>query len=90
MGGMALIWRDISSKVKGKNWTAAGLLVQYVAVKALGWLGKWQRGKLESDTLLVKRVQEETLLKRLRKAAGTDYGEKYDFGSITGEKKNPS
>lgn len=73
--------------MKGENWTAAGLLFQYVAMKAVGWLGKWQRGKLESDTLQVMRVQEETLLKRLRKAAKTSYGEKYDFGSITGEKK---
>lgn len=86
LGGVALIWRDISSKVKGENWTAVGLFFQYVAVKAVGWVGKWQRGNLESDTLHVKRVQEETLLKRLKKAAGTGYGKKYDFCSITGEK----
>lgn len=85
LAGMAVIWRDISSKVKGETRTVASLFSQYVAVKAVGWFGKRQRGKLESDTLSVKRVQEETLQIRLRKAANTGYGKKYDFCSITGE-----
>lgn len=72
--------------MKGENWTVVSLLGQYVAVKAVGWLGKRHRGKLEADTLNVKRVQEETLLKRLKKATNTCYGKKYDFNSITGEK----
>ncbi|XP_003961301.2 GH3 domain-containing protein [Takifugu rubripes] len=83
LAGVALIWRDIRSKVKGETRTVASLFSQYVAVKAVGWLGKRQRRKLESDTLNVKRVQEETLQKRLRKAANTGYGKKYDFRSIT-------
>lgn len=85
LAGMALIWRDISSKMKAENRTVVSLVGQYVAVKAVGWLGKRQRGKLEADTLNVKRVQEATLLKRLKKAADTCYGKKYDFSSITGE-----
>lgn len=72
--------------MKGENRTVGSLVGQYVAVKAVGWLGKRQRGKLEADTLNVKRVQEETLLKRLKKATDTCYGKKYDFSSITGEK----
>lgn len=86
LAGMALIWRDISSKMKGGSRTVTSLVGQYVALKAAGWLGKRQRGKLEADTLNVKRVQEETLLKRLKKAANTCYAEKYDFSSITGKK----
>lgn len=82
VAGMALIWRDISSKLKGENRTLSSLLSQYFAVKFVGWLGRRQRGKLEADTLNVKQVQEETLLKRLRKNADTCYGRQYDFSSV--------
>lgn len=82
LGGMAFLWRDISSKIKGENRTLSSLLSQYFAVKVVGWLGKRQRGKLEADTLSVRQAQEETLLKRLRKNADTCYGKQYDFSSI--------
>uniref|UniRef100_A0A3Q2PKK3 GH3 domain containing n=1 Tax=Fundulus heteroclitus TaxID=8078 RepID=A0A3Q2PKK3_FUNHE len=82
VAGMALLWRDISSKMKGNNRTLGSLLSQYVAVKPVGWLGRRQRKKLEADTLQVMQVQEETLLKRLRKNADTFYGRKYDFRSV--------
>lgn len=86
LAGMALIWRDIGSKMKGENRTFGSLLSQYLAVKGVGWLGKRQRRKLEADTLNVRRAQEETLLKRLSKNANTCYGRQYDMSSITGEK----
>lgn len=82
LAGVALLWRDISSKVKGENRALSSLLSQYVAVKGVGWLGRRQRKKLEADTLKVKQVQEETLLKRLRKNANTCYGRQYDFSSV--------
>ncbi|KAM6951250.1 GH3 domain-containing protein isoform 1-T2 [Aplochiton taeniatus] len=82
LGGMALLWRDLSSKVKGENRTFNSLLSQYLAVKVVGWLGKRQRRKLEGDTINVRQVQEETLLKRLRKNANTWYGKQYDFTSV--------
>lgn len=82
LAGMALVWRDVSSKMKGGNRTLGSLLSQYLAVKAVGWLGRRQRAKLEADTLNVTRVQEETLLKRLSKNANTCYGRQYDFSSI--------
>ncbi|XP_067100775.1 GH3 domain-containing protein isoform X1 [Osmerus mordax] len=82
IGGMTLLWRDISSKIKGQNRTLSSLLSQYFAVKFVGWLGKRQRSQLEADTLNVRQVQEETLLKRLRKNAQTYYGKQYDFSSI--------
>ncbi len=85
--GMALIWRDISSKIRGENRTLSSLLSQYLAVKGVSWLGRRQRRKLEADTLNVKQVQEETLLKRLRKNADTCYGRQYDFSSIKGENR---
>lgn len=85
VAGMALLWRDISSKVKGENRTLSSLLSQYLAVKVVGWLGRRQRGKLDADTLNVRQVQEETLLKRLRKNAHTFYGKHYDFSSIKGK-----
>uniref|UniRef100_A0A3Q3F0S5 GH3 domain containing n=1 Tax=Labrus bergylta TaxID=56723 RepID=A0A3Q3F0S5_9LABR len=75
--------KDLSSKVKGENRTLSSLLGHYLAVKGVGWLGGRQRRKLEADTLNVKQVQEETLLKRLRKNANTCYGTQYDFSSIT-------
>ncbi|XP_020507747.2 GH3 domain-containing protein [Labrus bergylta] len=83
LAGMALLWRDLSSKVRGENRTLSSLLGHYLAVKGVGWLGGRQRRKLEADTLNVKQVQEETLLKRLRKNANTCYGTQYDFSSIT-------
>ncbi|XP_076154644.1 GH3 domain-containing protein [Alosa pseudoharengus] len=82
LGGMALIWRDIRWRVKGENRTVGGLLSQYFAVKVVGWLGKRQRAKLETDTQDIRRAQEETLLKRLQKNANTLYGKQYDFSSI--------
>lgn len=88
LAGTVLIWRDISSKKKGETRTFSSLLSHYVAVKAVGWLGRRQRQKLEADTLNVKEVQEETLLKRLRKNANTCYGKQYDFSSIHGKKKS--
>ncbi|KAL3051530.1 hypothetical protein OYC64_001721 [Pagothenia borchgrevinki] len=82
LAGMALLWRDISSKMKGGNRSWSSLLSQYLAVKGVGWLGRRQRKTLEADTLNVKRVQEETLLQRLRKNENTSYGKQYDFSSI--------
>lgn len=87
LSGMGLIWRDISSMMKGKNRPVSSLLCQYAAVKAVGWLGRRQRRKLEADTLKVKQVQEETLLKRLRKNAETCYGRQYEFSSIEGNER---
>ncbi|CAL8309124.1 unnamed protein product [Boreogadus saida] len=80
--GMALIWRDIRSKVKGNDRTVNSLLSHYLAIKVVGWLGKRQRNKLEADTRDVTRLQEETLLKRVRKNTDTLYGKRYDFNSI--------
>lgn len=82
LAGMALLWRDMSSKMRGEKRTLSSLLSQYLAVKGVGWLGRRQRRKLEADTLNVKQVQEETLLKRLSKNANTCYGRQYDFNSI--------
>ncbi|KAM8876542.1 GH3 domain-containing protein isoform 1-T1 [Synchiropus picturatus] len=80
---MALVWRDISSKMKGEHRTVAGLLGQYLATKAVGWIGRRQRRKLEADTLNVRRVQEQTLLRRLRRNQETTYGKQYDLESVT-------
>ncbi|KAJ8364570.1 hypothetical protein SKAU_G00134010 [Synaphobranchus kaupii] len=82
LGGMALLWRDIGWRVKGKNRTVGSLVTQYVAVKVVGWLGKRQRERLEADTRDIRKAQEETLLKRLRKNANTYYGRLYEFSSI--------
>ncbi|XP_040033125.2 GH3 domain-containing protein [Gasterosteus aculeatus] len=82
LAGMALVWRDISSRMKGDGRTPGSLLSQYLAVKGVGWLGRRQRRKLEADTLDVKGVQEQTLLMRLRRHADTSYGRQYDFNSI--------
>ncbi|CAN9509134.1 unnamed protein product [Ophioblennius macclurei] len=82
LAGMALVWRSMSSMRRGEKRSFGSLLSQFVAVKAVGWLGRRQRGKLEADTVKVKLAQEETLLKRLRKNADTCYGKQYDFSSV--------
>lgn len=76
---MALLW-----KIKIKNRSISSLLAQYVAVKAVSWLGNRQRNRLETDTQDIHRVQEETLLKRLQKHSNTVYGKQYKFTSIKG------
>lgn len=82
LAGVALMWRSMSSMRRGENRSFGSLLSQFVAVKAVGWLGGRQRRKLEADTVKVKLAQEETLLRRLRKNANTCYGKQYDFSSI--------
>lgn len=84
---MALVWRDVSSKTEGETRTFGSLLSHYVALKAVRWLGKRQRRKLEADALNVKQVQEATLLRRLRKNANTCYGKRFDFCSIKGKNR---
>ncbi|MBN3315921.1 GHDC protein, partial [Atractosteus spatula] len=79
---MALLWRDIAWRAKGQRRSLGSLLNHYLAVRVLGWLGRRQRRRLESDTRAVQRVQEETLLGRLRKNAETSYGRLHGFGSI--------
>ncbi|XP_051958742.1 GH3 domain-containing protein [Xyrauchen texanus] len=74
---MALLW-----KLKIENRSIWSVLSQYAAVRVVCWLGKRQRIRLESDTLDIHRVQEETLLMRLRKHADTVYGKQFDFSSI--------
>lgn len=56
----------------------------YLSVRCVSRTGRQQREVLERDTLSIRRVQEETLLKRLRDMAHTNYGLEYHFGSITG------
>lgn len=80
--GMALLLKDIGSKLGAEKRSLGSLLSQYLALKVVGWLGRKQRRKLDEDTRNVKQVQEETLLKRLRKHGGTSYGTQYDFRSI--------
>uniref|UniRef100_A0A1A7XYN8 GH3 domain containing n=2 Tax=Iconisemion striatum TaxID=60296 RepID=A0A1A7XYN8_9TELE len=80
----AVVWRDISSMVKGKNRTFISLLLQYLEMKKARWVGRGQRQKLEADTQNVKKVQEEILLKRLHENADTCYGRQYNFSLIKG------
>lgn len=84
---MALIWRAVgwSSEVTGDSRTVGSLVSHYLALKVAGWLGRRQRSALEADTRDATRVQEETLLTRLRRHADTLYGKRYEFSSITGE-----
>lgn len=83
LAGAALLWRSMTAMRRGEKRSFDSLLSQYVAVKAVGWLGRRQRRKLEVDTLKVKPIQEETLLRRLKKNTNTCYGKQYDFQSIT-------
>lgn len=80
--GMALIFKNIGSKLGAEKRPLGSLLSQYLSLKVVGWLGRKQRRKLDEDTRNVKQVQEETLLKRLRKHGDTGYGTQYDFRSI--------
>uniref|UniRef100_A0A3P8VBG6 GH3 domain containing n=1 Tax=Cynoglossus semilaevis TaxID=244447 RepID=A0A3P8VBG6_CYNSE len=78
-----LVWRDFRAKMRGESRRLSSVLGQYVALRAVGWLGRRQRMKLENDTLNVKKVQEQTLFKRLRNNANTCYGRQYNFSSMT-------
>lgn len=80
--GVAMVLKDISSKLGAENRPMGSLLSQYLALKVVAWFGRKQRRKLEEDTRNVKQVQEETLLKRLRKYGDTRYGRQYDFRSM--------
>lgn len=80
-----LVWRDFRAKMRGESRRLSSVLGQYVALRAVGWLGRRQRMKLENDTLNVKKVQEQTLFKRLRNNANTCYGRQYNFSSMTGK-----
>lgn len=71
--------------MRGESRRLSSVLGQYVALRAVGWLGRRQRMKLENDTLNVKKVQEQTLFKRLRNNANTCYGRQYNFSSMTGK-----
>lgn len=81
--GMALILKDIGSKLGAEKRPLGNLLSQYLALKVVGWLGRKTRRKLDRDSCNVKQAQEETLLKRLRKHGDTLYGAQYGFSSIT-------
>ncbi|XP_033840683.1 GH3 domain-containing protein [Periophthalmus magnuspinnatus] len=80
--GMTLVLKEISSKLGAEKRPVGSVLSQYLALKVVGWLGRRQRRKMEEDTRNVEQVQEETLLKRLRKHGDTTYGKQYDFKSI--------
>ncbi|XP_034049917.1 GH3 domain-containing protein [Thalassophryne amazonica] len=82
VGCVAFTWIHLRSKVRDRSRSWSGLLCQYVFVKVLHWLGRRQRRKLEEDTIHVKRVQEEVLLRRLAKSAKTLYGKQHDFSSV--------
>ncbi|XP_022541162.2 GH3 domain-containing protein [Astyanax mexicanus] len=82
LSGGVLLWRNVSLQLKARSRTVWSLLNQYLAVRFVTWLGKRQREKLEKDTLDIRRVQEETLLKRLSKNADTLYGRQFEFSSI--------
>lgn len=76
LAGMALIWRDVGSKMKGEMRTVVSLLGQYVAVKAAGWLGERQRGKKLPGGNSAEAPEDWLHIR---------YGTKHDF-SNTGEK----
>ncbi|KAG7267866.1 hypothetical protein CRUP_003446, partial [Coryphaenoides rupestris] len=84
--GLALMWRAVgwwSSAVRGDGRTVGSLASHCLVLKVSGWLGRRQRRALEADTRDATRVQEETLLTRLRRHADTQYGKRYEFSSIT-------
>ncbi|XP_072312308.1 GH3 domain-containing protein [Eucyclogobius newberryi] len=81
-GGIALIFKGVGSKFGTEMRPLGSVMSQYLALKVVGFLGRRQRRKLEEDTRNVKQVQEDTLLRRLRKHGDTYYGRQYDFVSM--------
>lgn len=84
LSGMTFVWRSVSLQLKAKNRTVWSLVSQFLAIRLVTWLGKRERKKLETDTLDICRVQEETLLNRLSKNAHTLYGRQYGLSTIKG------
>lgn len=80
---LLLLWKkDVSWRLKGQKRPLGSLLSHYLALRVVGWLGRRERQRLEKDTLDIKRVQEETLLKHIRKNQNTEYGQLYRFAEF--------
>ncbi|XP_053495651.1 GH3 domain-containing protein [Ictalurus furcatus] len=69
--------------VTGYRRSVFSVVRHYLSVRRVSRAGRRQRDTLERDTRSVRRVQEETLLRRLRDTKNTRYGLEYHFGSIT-------
>ncbi|KAF4084575.1 hypothetical protein AMELA_G00107820 [Ameiurus melas] len=72
-----------AESVRGDGCGVFGVARHYLSVRRVSRAGRRQRDTLERDTRGVRRVQEETLLRRLRDTKNTRYGLEYHFGSIT-------
>lgn len=80
---LLLLWKkDVSWRLKGQKRPLGSLLSHYLTLRVVGWLGRRERQRLETDTRDIKRVQEETLLQRVRKNQNTEYGQLYRFAEI--------
>ncbi|XP_028823964.1 GH3 domain-containing protein [Denticeps clupeoides] len=82
LGAMIYLGTGLRWTLKGQSRSLGDLVALRVARKAVAWVGRRQRVRLEADTRDVRRAQEETLLKRLRRGADTWYGKQHQFSSI--------
>ncbi|MBN3275655.1 GHDC protein, partial [Polyodon spathula] len=80
---LLLLWKkDVSWRLKGQKRPLGSLLSHYLVLRVVGWLGRRQRQRLETDTLDIRRVQEDTLLQRIHRNQNTEYGQLYRFAEI--------
>ncbi|XP_032822590.1 GH3 domain-containing protein [Petromyzon marinus] len=77
----ALAW-DIRQRTVSESHTLGSLLGQYFCYAVMHRLGRWQRKKLEVDTMDVATAQEETLLARLQRNGDTAYGRQHGLDTV--------
>ncbi|KAF5880138.1 GH3 domain-containing protein isoform X1, partial [Clarias magur] len=68
---------------RGHRRSVFNITRHYLSIRRAIRAGRRQRDMLERDTLSVRRVQEETLLRRLRETKNTRYGLEHQFSSVT-------
>ncbi|XP_053367472.1 GH3 domain-containing protein isoform X2 [Clarias gariepinus] len=74
---------------RGNGRSVFSITRHYLSVRRVIRAGRRQRDVLERETLSVRRVQEETLLRRLRDAKNTRYGLEHQFNVTDFLKRHP-
>ncbi|KAK7096789.1 uncharacterized protein [Littorina saxatilis] len=80
---LLLVGLDVLSKKSHSKQSFGQALRHYVSINALSLLGKIYRNKLIRATHKVADAQTAFLLSQLKENGDTEYGKRYDFGTVT-------
>jgi hypothetical protein len=73
---------DFYSKTKSESHSFQSAVYQYMLHKAMRLFGHFARQRLDSDSMVAEKVQEELLLELLRKNKNTKLGLDFKFDEI--------